>query len=47
MVLERVSHGANAMPLEHSLYFARAESYKFSLTVRGKLLITRSLKSAR
>ena len=26
--------------------FARTESYKFSLTVRGKLLVTRSLKSA-
>ena len=33
-------------PLEHSLYFARAESYEFSLTVRGKLPITRSLKTA-
>ncbi len=46
MVLERVSHGPDGIPLEHSLYFARAESYAFSLTVRGKLPITRSLKTA-
>lgn len=46
MALERVSHGADGMPLEHSLYFARAESYQFSLTVRGKLPITRALKTA-
>jgi len=46
MVLERVSYGRHGMPLEHSLYFARAESYKFSLTVRGKLPITRALRTA-
>lgn len=47
MVLERVSHNAAGVPLEHSLYHARAEMYEFSLTVRGKLPITRSLKTAR
>ena len=46
MVLERVSYGADGTPLEHSLYYARAGSYEFSLTVRGKLPITRALKAA-
>jgi len=46
LALERVSYDAKGIPLEHSFYFARAESYKFSLTVRGKLPITRSLRSA-
>ena len=46
LALERVSYDAKGIPLEHSFYFARAESYKFSLTVRGKLPITRSLKIA-
>jgi len=46
MVFERVSYNALGVPLEHSLYRARAEAYEFSLTVRGKLPITRSLKAA-
>ena len=46
MVFDRVSYNAQGMPLEHSLYCARAEAYEFSLTVRGKLPITRSLKAA-
>lgn len=46
LALERVSYDTKGTPLEHSLYFARAESYKFSLTVRGKLPITRSLRAA-
>ena len=46
MVFERVSYNAEGVPLEHSLYYARAEAYEFSLTVRGKLPITRSLKAA-
>ncbi|MEO8202805.1 MAG: GntR family transcriptional regulator [Betaproteobacteria bacterium] len=46
MVLERVSYGATGLALEHSRYYARAESYEFSLTVRGKLSITRSLKTS-
>ena len=47
MVFERVTYNAQGVPLEHSLYYARAEAYEFSLTVRGKLPITRSLKTAR
>lgn len=47
MGLERVSFSAEGVPLEHSLYYARAEAYEFSLTVRGKLPIARSLKAAR
>ena len=46
MVLERVSYNVDGVPLEHSLYYARAEAYEFALTVRGKLPITRSLKAA-
>ena len=47
MVFEHVSYNTRRVPREHSLYFARAEAYEFSLTVRGKLPITRSLKAAR
>ena len=47
MVFERVSYDANGAPREHSLYHARAEAYEFSLTVRGKLPIARSLKAQR
>lgn len=47
MAFERVSYNAEGMALEHSLYYARAEAYEFSLTVRGKLPITSSLKAAR
>ncbi len=46
MVFERVSFNADGVPREHSFYYARAEAYEFSLTVRGKLPITRSLRAA-
>lgn len=46
MVMERISYNADGTPREHSVYRARAEAYAFSLTVRGKLPITRSLKVA-
>jgi DNA-binding GntR family transcriptional regulator len=46
LALERVSYDTKGVPLEHSYYYARAESYEFSLTVRGKLPITRSLRNA-
>ena len=46
MVFERVSYNAAGVPREHSLYYARAEAYEFSLTVRGKLPIARSIKAA-
>ena len=47
MELERVSYSAQGAPLEHSFFYARAEAYSFSLTVRGKLPITRSLTRTR
>lgn len=47
MVMERVSYDAQGRAREYSVYRARAEAYRFSLTVRGKLPITRSLKTAR
>ncbi len=47
MVLERVSFSADGIPREHTLYYAKAESYVFSITVRGKLPITPSLTAAR
>jgi GntR family transcriptional regulator len=46
MVLERVSYASEGAPLEHTLYYAKAESYEFSINVRGKLRITPSLKEA-
>ena len=46
MMLERVSYNAKGSPLEHTRYWARAGSYEFSLTVRGKLPITHSLRVA-
>jgi DNA-binding GntR family transcriptional regulator len=46
MVLERVSYNGEGVPREHSVYRARAEAYEFSLTVRGKLPIARSLTAA-
>ena len=46
MVMERVSYDARGTPREYSIYRARAEAYRFSLTVRGKLPITRALKTA-
>jgi GntR family transcriptional regulator len=45
MVLERVSYCSDGVPREHTLYHAKAESYVFSITVRGKLPITESLKA--
>jgi GntR family transcriptional regulator len=46
IAFERVSYNADSVPLEHSLYYARAEAYEFSLTVRGKVPFTRYLKAA-
>ncbi len=46
MVMERISYNADGVPREHSVYRARAEAYAFSLTVRGKLPITQSLRAA-
>lgn len=46
MRFERMSFGADSRPLEHSVYFARAETYEFGLSVRGKLPIAPALKAA-
>jgi GntR family transcriptional regulator len=46
MVFERVSFLTDGRPAEHTLYYARAEAYEFSLTVRGKLPITAAFKGA-
>jgi len=46
MVLERVSYSDDGVPREHSLYYAKAESYVFSIKVHGKLPITDSFREA-
>jgi GntR family transcriptional regulator len=46
MVLERVSYSSDGAPREHTLYYAKAEAYEFSINVRGKIPITSSLASA-
>lgn len=46
MALERVSYCSEGIPREHTVYFAKAAAYEFSLTVRGKLPITQSLREA-
>jgi hypothetical protein len=50
MLLERVSYNADGVPLEHSLYCARAEVYEFSLTValigRPRSLFARNVPRA-
>ena len=43
IALERVSYAA-ATPLEHTLYWANAESYQFVLRLRGKVPITSSIQ---
>jgi GntR family transcriptional regulator len=43
IALERVSYDADATPLEHTLYWANAESYRFVLRLRGKVPITSSI----
>jgi len=47
MLLERVSYNDAGLAREHSAYYARAEAYEFSLTVRGKLPVTSALRAAR
>jgi GntR family transcriptional regulator len=47
MVLERVSYSTDGMPREHTMYYAKAESYVFSIKVRGKLPITESFREAK
>ena len=47
LAFERVSHSVEGVPREHSLYYAPAEAYEFSLTIRGKLAFSPMLKSVR
>jgi DNA-binding GntR family transcriptional regulator len=47
IALERVSCDAAAAPLEHTLYWANAESYEFVLGVRGQVPITPSIRGIR
>jgi GntR family transcriptional regulator len=44
VALERVSYDAGGEPLEHTLYWANAESYEFVLRLRGKIPITSSFQ---
>lgn len=46
MVLERVSYSADGRPREHTLYYAQASSYEFSIRVRGPLGLVSNLKQA-
>lgn len=47
IALERVSYAADGAPLEHTLYWANAETYEFALRLRGKVPITSSLVGMR
>ena len=44
IALERVSYDAGSTPLEHTLYWANAESYEFVLRLRGKVPLTSSIQ---
>ncbi len=44
IALERVSYDARGEPLEHTLYWANAESYEFVLRLRGRIPITSSFQ---
>lgn len=46
MVLERVSYTADGVPREHTLYWAKAESYEFTINVQGKIPIDPALTAA-
>lgn len=46
MVLERVSYSADGQPREHTLYYAQASSYEFSIRVRGPMGLVSHLKQA-
>jgi DNA-binding GntR family transcriptional regulator len=43
---ERVTYTVGDRPIEHSMYYARAENYQFSFAVKGKLSIANSLREA-
>ena len=44
MVLDRVSYSADGKPREHTLYYAQASSYEFSIKVRGPMDLVAKLK---
>jgi GntR family transcriptional regulator len=46
MVLERVSYAQDGRAREHTVYYAQASSYQFSIKVRGPLGIVSNLKQA-
>lgn len=46
MVLERVSKAADGRAREHTLYYAQAASYEFSITVGGPVGLVSNLKQA-
>ncbi len=46
MVLERVSYGTQGRECEHTLYYAEATSYEFSLRVRGPLRLVSNLNQS-
>lgn len=46
MVLERVSYSPDGRAREHTLYYAQASSYQFSIKVSGPLGIVSNLKQA-
>lgn len=47
IALERVSYDRDGTPLEHTLYWANAESYEFVLRLRGQVPITSSIQGIR
>ena len=47
IALERVSYDRRGAPLEHTLYWANAESYEFVLRLRGQVPITSSIQGIR
>ena len=46
MVLERVSYDTQGRPREHTLYYAEAASYEFSIRVRGPLRLVSNLNQS-
>jgi DNA-binding GntR family transcriptional regulator len=44
MVLDRVSYSADGQPREHTLYYAQASSYEFSIRVHGPVGLVSNLK---
>lgn len=47
MVLERVSYDTEGLAREHTLYYAEAASYEFSIRVRGPMRLVSNLNQSR